>query len=200
MNVPAAELFREAKRKAFHMLSLIYLALYLIAGWPLAGGLMLAWLLACLLVETVRLNVPAADRAFLWFFEGLIRETERRHFSGIVHTAAGALVAMLIGGGDRMIVSVAMLQLAFADAAAALAGKAWGRTRILGGKKTLEGCAAGFAAGFACALGMGVPPGPAAASALAVSLVELLPTTGWFNDNLSIPAVSTLTLRLLLRA
>jgi dolichol kinase len=44
-----------------------------------------------------------------------------------------------------------------------------------------------------------VPPGPSAASALAVSLVELLPTTGWFNDNLTIPFAGAATLRALLR-
>lgn len=194
----STDLRREFGRKAFHMLSLVYLAAFLLVGWPLAGRLLAAWLLVCLVVETLRLRHPGMDLLLTGFFEGMIRETERRHFSGIVYTTAGCLLAMLIGGGDRVIVTAAILQLAFADAAAALAGKAWGRTRILGGKKTLEGCAAGFAAGLACALVAGVPPGPAAASALAVSLVELLPTTGWFNDNLSIPAAGAGVLRLLL--
>jgi dolichol kinase len=44
-----------------------------------------------------------------------------------------------------------------------------------------------------------VPPSPAAASALAVSVVELLPTTGWINDNLTIPFAGAASLRLLLR-
>lgn len=192
------ELRREFARKSFHMLSLVYLLAFRLLGWPLSGRLMAAWLLVCLAVETARLKVPAVERALTGFFEGLIRETERAHFSGIVHTTAGCLLAMLVGGGDAVIVTAAILQLAFADAAAALAGKAWGRTRILGGKKTLEGCLAGFAAGVACALAAGVPAGPAAASALAVSLVELLPTTGWFNDNLTIPLAGAGVLRLLL--
>lgn len=196
----STDLRREFGRKAFHMLSLAYLGVYLLAGWPLAGRLMAGWLLVCLAVETARLKVPAVERVLVGFFDGMIRETERRHFSGIVFTTAGCLIAMLVGGGDRVVVSAAVLQLAFADAAAALAGKAWGRTRVLGGKKTLEGCVAGFAAGLACALAAGAPPGPAAASALAVSLVELLPTTVWFNDNLTIPAAGALTLRLLLPA
>jgi len=37
--------------------------------------------------------------------------------------------------------------------------------------------------------------GAAFASALAVSLVELLPTTGWFNDNLWMPVASAVVLR-----
>ncbi|MDX6769005.1 MAG: hypothetical protein SF051_05695 [Elusimicrobiota bacterium] len=192
------ELLREFARKAFHMLSLAYLAAFHLAGWPLAGRLMAVWLLVCLAVETARLKVPAVERVLTGLFAGLIRETEKKHFSGIVHTTAGCLIAMLVGGGDSVIVTAAILQLAFADAAAALAGKAWGHTRLFGGKKTLEGSLAGFAAGLACALAAGVPPGPAAACALAVSLVELLPTTGWFNDNLTMPAASALVLRLLL--
>lgn len=194
------ELRREFARKSFHMLSLAYLAGFRWLGWPLAGQAMVTWLVVCLVIETARLKVPVVERALVDFFDGLIRETERTHFSGIVHTTAGCLLAMLVGGGDTVIVTAAILQLSFADAAAALAGKAWGRTRILGGKKTLEGSAAGFAAGLACALAAGVPPGPAAASALAVSLVELLPTTGWFNDNLTIPLAGAGVLRLLLPA
>lgn len=193
-----SELARELLRKAFHMLSLVYLGAFHALGWPLAGKLMAGWLALCLVVETARLKVPAVERVLVSFFEGLIRETEREHFSGIVHTTAGCLIAMLVGRGDSVIVTAAILQLAFADAAAALAGKAWGRTRVLGGKKTLEGCAAGFAAGLACALAAGAPPGAAAASALAVSLVELIPTTGWLNDNLTIPFAGAATLRLLL--
>lgn len=194
----SGELARELGRKAFHMLCLAYLLGFRLLGWPLAGRLLAVWLVVCLVIETARLKVPAVRRALEGFFTGMMRDAEREHFSGIVHTTAGCLLAMLIAGGDRVVVTAAILQLAFADAAAALAGKAWGRTFILGGKKTLEGCLAGFAAGLACALAAGVPPGPAAASALAVSLVELLPTTGWFNDNLTIPAVGALVLRLTL--
>jgi dolichol kinase len=188
----------EVGRKAFHMLSLVYLAGFLALGWPLAGMCTAAWLVVCLGIETARLKLPAVRRALEGAFKGLMRDSEREHFSGIVHTTAGCLLAMLVGGGDRVIVTAAILQLAFSDAAAALVGKAWGRTRLLGGKKTLEGSLAAFAAGLACAWAAGVPPGPAAASALVVALVELLPTTGWFNDNLTIPAASASVLRLLL--
>lgn len=194
----SGDLLREFGRKAFHMLSLVYLLVFRVLGWPLSGRLLAGWLLLCLVIETARLKIPAVERALVGFFEGMIRDTERRHFSGITHTTAGCLLAMLIGGGDRVIVTAAILQLAFADAAAALAGKAWGRTRLFGGKKTLEGCLAGFAAGLLCALAAGAPPGAAAASALGVSLVELLPTTGWFNDNLTIPAAGAGVLRLFL--
>lgn len=190
-----SDLTREFGRKAFHMLCLVYWAAFAVLGWPRVLPWLTAWFVVVLAIETARLKVPAAERLLVGLFEGMIRDTERRHFSGIVHTTAGSLGAMLIAGGDAAIVGAAIGQLAFGDAAAALVGKAFGRTKILGGKKSLEGSLAGFAAGFAIAVAAGVRPGAALLSALAAAAVELLPTTGLFNDNLWMPIVSALVLR-----
>ena len=191
-----SDLKREFGRKAFHMLSLVYLGAFHLLGWPRAGYAMAAWLPVVLVIEVARLKVPALERALVAFFDGLIRETERKHFSGIIYTTAGSLAAMLIARGDPAIVGAAILQLALGDAASALAGKAFGRTKLFGGLKSLEGCLAGLAVGFASALACGVRPGAAFAAALAGSLAELLPTTPWFNDNLWIPVASAAVLRL----
>ncbi len=190
------ELLREFGRKAFHQLSLVYLGAFYYFGWPRVGFLLAAWFVVVLVVETARLKIPVIERALVGFFDGLIRETERRHFSGIFHTTAGSLAAMLIAGGDPVIVAAAILQLALADSASALVGKAFGRTKLFGGAKSLEGSLGGLAVGFAAALACGVRPGAAFAAALAGSLAELLPTTPWFNDNLWIPVASAVTLRL----
>ena len=189
-----SELSRELGRKAFHMLALVYWAVFTALGWPRAGWVMAAWLVVVLIIETVRLKVPRIERFLVGLFDGMMRETERRHYSGIVHTTSGSLAAMLIARGDPAIVGAAIGQLAFGDAAAALIGKAFGRVKILGGKKSLEGTLAGLAAGYAVAIACGVRPGAALASALAASVVELLPTTPWFNDNLWIPVASALVL------
>ncbi len=187
---------REFARKAFHMLSLVYLGAFYLLGWPRVGYAMAVWLPVVLIIEIVRLKVPAIERALVGFFDGLMRETERKHFSGIIYTTAGSLAAMLIARGDPMIVGAAILQLALGDAASALVGKAFGRTKLFGGLKSLEGSLAGFAVGFAAALACGVRPGAAFAAALAGSLAELLPTTPWFNDNLWIPVATALVLTL----
>ncbi|HEX4048108.1 MAG TPA: hypothetical protein VH309_09760 [Elusimicrobiota bacterium] len=192
-----SDLRREFGRKAFHMLSLVYWGAFFVLGWPRIVSWMCAWLLIVLLIETARLRVPALERRLVAFFDGLIRETERRHYSGIFHTTAGSLAAMLIAGGDRVIVGAAIGSLAFGDAAAALIGKAFGRTRILGGQKSLEGSVACFAACYALAIFVGVRPGAAAASSLAATVVELLPTTGFFNDNLWMPIAAASVLRVL---
>lgn len=190
------DLRREFGRKIFHMLSLVYLGAFHLLGWPRAALVMAVWLPVVFAVETLRLKVPAVERALFRFFDGMIRETERKHFSGIFHTTAGSLAAMLIARGDPMIVGASILQLALGDAASALAGKAFGRTKLFGGLKSLEGSLAGFAVGFAAALACGVRPGAAFAAALAGALAELPPTTPWFNDNLWIPVASATVLTL----
>ena len=192
-----SELRREFARKTFHMLSLVYLAAFKLIGWPSIRTWMAAWLVVVFAIETARLKIPAIERALVSFFEGLIRETERKHFSGIIHTTAGSLAAMLIADGNPAIVSAAILQLALGDAASALVGKAFGRTKILGGRKSLEGSLAGFAVGYASALACGVRPAAAFAAALAGACAEALPTTPWFNDNMTIPIASALALVLM---
>jgi len=191
------ELLREFGRKAFHQLSLVYLIAFHYFGWPLIGRLMACWLLVVFVIETARLRVPAVERFLLGLMGGLMRESERRHYSGIIFTTAGSLAAMMIARGNPVIVGAAILQLALGDAASALVGKAFGRTKLFGGAKSLEGSLAGFAVGFAAALACGVSPSAALAAALAGSLAELLPTTPWFNDNLWIPVASAAVLRLL---
>ena len=191
-----SDLSREFGRKAFHMLSLVYWAAFTVVGWPTIAVYMTGWLCLVLVIETARLKIPALERRMVGLFEGMIRETERRHYSGIVHTTSGSLAAMIVAQGDPVIVGAAIGQLAFGDAAAALCGKAFGRTKILGGKKSLEGSLAGLAACYAIAILCGVRPGAALLSALAAMMVELLPTTGLFNDNLWMPVASALVLRL----
>ena len=194
----SGDLRREFGRKAFHMLSLVYWGVYARLGWPRAAQVLAAWLAVVLVVEVARLKVPAVERALVDFFDGMMRETERKHFSGIVHTTAGCLAAMLIARGDARIVGAAIGQLAFGDAAAALIGKAFGSVKILGGRKSLEGSLACLCAAYAVAYACGVGARAALGSAAIASLVELLPTTGFFNDNLWLPTASAATLRLML--
>jgi len=188
------ELVREFGRKAFHQLSLVYLGAFFWFGWPRIVYWLSGWFVVVLAVETARLKFPFVERTLVNFFEGLIRDSERKHFSGIFHTTSGCFAAMLIARGDAVIVSAAILQLALADSASALVGKAFGKTKLFGGQKSLEGSLGGFATGFAAALACGVRPGAAFAAALAGALAELLPTTPWLNDNLTIPLVTATVL------
>ena len=184
------ELWRELGRKAFHMLSLVYLAAYHLLGYPAVLRPMVVWLGFVAAVETGRFLSPRLYQALTDLFRGLIRESERRSFSGIFHTTAGALSVMLLAGPHPRVVTAALLCLALGDAAAALFGKAFGRHRILGGAKSLEGSLACLAVCVSVSLAAGLAPLPAAGGALAATAVELAPTTRFFNDNLWMPVAA----------
>lgn len=192
-----SDLSKELGRKAFHMLCLGYWAAFAYFGWPRVGYMLAGWLVVVLIIETARLRIPAVERRLVAAFDGMIRDTERTHYSGILHTTTGSLAAMLVARGNPVIVGAAIGQLAFGDACAALAGKAFGKTKILGGKKSLEGSLACLSACFAVAVLVGVPPGAALLCSAAATVVELLPTTGLFNDNLWLPVVSAVVLTIL---
>ncbi len=193
-----SDLRSEFGRKAFHMLSLVYWAAFWYFGWPRILYWMFPWLAIVLVIETARLYIPSVEETLVGLFEGMIRETERKHYSGIVHTTTGSIVAMVIAQGDPVIVGAAIGQLAFGDAAAALIGKAFGRTKILGGKKSLEEAwrASRPASPSRSRSARGGParrwprPWPRAR-------VELLPTTGFFNDNLWMPVAAAAVLRVM---
>lgn len=192
-----SELIREFGRKSFHQLSLAYLVAFWYFGWPRIATVMSAWFAVVLVIETARLKVPVIERFLLGLMGGLMRESERRHYSGIMFTTVGSFSAMLIARGDPTIVAAAILQLSLADSASALIGKAFGKTKLFGGVKSLEGSLGGLAVGFAAALACGVRPGAAFAAALAGALVELLPTKPWLNDNMTIPVASAVVLSLM---
>ena len=181
---------RELGRKAFHMLSLVYLAAFHLIGYPRVLIPLAAWLAFVAAVETGRFASERLNRALTGFFRGMIRETEQRAFSGIVHTTAGCLATILIAGRRPRVVTAALLCLALGDAAAALAGKAWGRHRFLGSAKSVEGSLACLLVCLGVGWTAGLGPLPAAGAALAATLVEMLPTTSFFNDNLWLPVAA----------
>ncbi|MBI5242002.1 MAG: hypothetical protein HY926_16130 [Elusimicrobia bacterium] len=191
-----SDLKRELGRKMFHMLSLAYLAAFHLIGYPRVLLPLAVWLAVVTAVEAGRFLSPDLNRILTGFFRGMIRETEHRAFSGIFHTTAGCLAVILLARGEARIVTAAVLCLALGDAAAALVGKAWGRHRLPGSAKTVEGSAACLLVCLACGLAAGLGPMPAAAAAVAATAVELLPTTSVFNDNLWMPVAAALAARL----
>lgn len=187
----------EVGRKAFHMLCLIYLAGYMILGWPSAFYWLSAWFAVVVLIEVARLRSARLRSLLEGLFGSMVRDLERHSFSGIFHTTAGCLAVIALARGRGVIVAVAIGQLALADSAAALFGRAFGRTKLWGGRKSLEGTLAAFATAYALALWLGVGSVAALASSFAAAGVELVPTTAYFNDNFWLPVASAVTLLLL---
>ncbi len=185
-----SDLRRELRRKAFHMLSLVYLAAYLIVGYPRILAPLVIWLAIVSAGEAARLLSSRLGRILTALFGDLIRDSERRSVSGLFFTTAGVFAAIRIAGPHPRVVAAVLAWQAVGDSAAALVGKAWGRHRIFGGAKSWEGSGACFLSCLVIGLALRLGAGAAAGGALAAAAVELLPTTWFCNDNLLMPAIA----------
>jgi len=170
-------------RKAWHLLGLVFPALYyfgiLSRPWVLAlvGGIVVG----AVVLEILRFKNAAVAAAFATLFRLILRDEEYGALNATIPYLAATFVVLLIF--PRVIACAALAFLALGDAAAELVGRAVGRVRIVG-PKTLEGTLACFAVCFLAGwyfLGWKLALVGAAAAAGA----ELL-SGGWV-DNFSIP-------------
>lgn len=190
------DFLRECGRKAFHMLSLAYLAAYFVIGYPLVLRWMAGWTVVVVVVETARLYSRAFNDFLFALFKGLSRPEERGQYSGILHTTLGALSLMALFGAEGKLVAAGIWCVALGDAAAALIGKSFGRHKFPGSKKSLEGSLACLAVCAAACRALGFPAAACLAGAAGATFVEFLPTTTWFNDNLWMPLATAAAIKL----
>ncbi len=192
----------EIKRKAFHLFTLLYAALFAFYGRDLSLKVLGVLFLLTAALEAVRLRRPALNEKLIALFGGIQREKEKTHPSGILWTLGGAFLTILLVP-DRDVVIASLWFLTVGDAAAALVGRRFGHIRI--GQKSLEGSAACFIACWVAGTLFLDPPGgrtglggkipEAAVGAFTAALLEALPMP--LDDNLWIPTVSGLVLTLL---
>jgi glycerol-3-phosphate acyltransferase PlsY len=198
---PAPALIAEIRRKAIH-LSFIVLPLellYQVLPWP-RGRTQFRWLFIVMVagaitVDLLRLHEPRVKQFFRRFLGQMLREHEQLSLLGSTYLLLAALLAIEIF--PQPIAAAALGFTVLGDAVAAIAGKAWGRTRFF--HKTLEGFLACLAVclawgGFVAAVGP-MPLGPALAGAVVASLVELLPIP--LDDNLGITLFAGYAMRLM---
>lgn len=184
----------EIKRKLFHLLSLIYILVY----WFLPRPVMVWGMgLAILIVaggELARAKSPAFDRWILRALGGVHRDHEEGSVSGLPWTLTGSYIAMLFIP-QKELVMAGLLYMALGDAAAALFGRAYGKTKLVSGK-SLEGSLACFVVCFF--IGWYFLSLPLALiGALIATVIELIP---WpLNDNFWMPFISAGLLGLLQR-
>lgn len=184
----------ELKRKAFHLLGLLYLGAYWLIGHPLVNWVMGSWMALVAALETLRLVSPGVRGALHSVFGPIIREKEAARFTGAFYTSLGAFSVFLLYGARPAVVAAAILYLSLGDAASAVVGRLWGRRAyaVLGERRTLEGSAAGLAAALACGWLAGLSPAHAAAGALAFLAADTVPIPP--DDNLWIPVLAGGTL------
>lgn len=142
---------------------------------------------AALVLDWARLRFEGVNTAFFRVFSGLASPREATGIASSTWFLVGALAVLLVA--PQLFVP-AMLVLAFADPAASVAGRLWGRRRL--GKGTWEGTCVFFLVaatvltpivGFTAAL----------VAAAAAATFEVLPTG--LDDNLVVPLATALALR-----
>ena len=191
----------EVLRKLIH-LSFIILPLallYPLLPWPRGRGqfrtLLIALVVVAMTLDLLRLHAPRVRQFFGRFFGEMIREHEQLSLLGSTYLLLAALLAIEIF--PQPVAAAALGFTVLGDAFAAMAGRAWGRTRLF--RKTIEGALAGLAACLAWAAflaGAGhLPWGIALSGAVAASLIELLPIP--LDDNLGITLFSGYVMKLL---
>lgn len=146
-----------------------------------------AGVVACLVLDWIRLSVPDANRAFFRWFAALASPREARGIASSTWFLSGVFATLLIFPAHLFTPSVLVLSLA--DPAASVVGRLWGRHSL--GKGSREGTAAFFLVASAVTLPFAGLPGALMAAGV-VAIFEVLPTG--IDDNLTVPVVTALAL------
>ncbi len=192
----------EARRKAIH-LAFILLPLDILHHWLPWPNSTRAWrlvLLLCVLtavvIDVVRIHERRVQAWFRRFLGELIREHEQFNLLGSTYLLLATLLALEIF--PRPIAAATLGFTVLGDGFAALAGRAYGHTRLFG--KSLEGFAVGLVACLAWAAymaGLGhLPWHVVIVGALVASLVEMLPIP--LDDNLAVTLAAGYAMKILM--
>lgn len=173
------DLKHELGRKTIHLSSIIIVLAYHYLGKSTTLFFLTAVLILFLGAEYVRIEL-GRKIPFFWRF---LRAREENAVGGEVFFIIGALIAISVF--EKEIAIAVILMTTFGDMAAAIFGKAFGKTWIPGLKnRALEGCLAEFAVDMAIGL-LFLPLPVALAMAVTATFTETVVTK--MDDNLIIP-------------
>lgn len=173
---------REMLRKGFHIASVAVPLMVWFAPRPAALSLLVMLVAAALGAEWARHRVRWARYQFLRRTRTMLRPHERWRVSGATYMAVAYLLAALLF--PTAVAVAAMLYNGLGDAAAALAGRRFGRHRTRWGK-SWEGFGAGLFTNLAAGLLLpGLPWTAALAGAATAATLEFLPLP--LDDNLRV--------------
>ncbi|HEY0018934.1 MAG TPA: hypothetical protein VGC13_21720 [Longimicrobium sp.] len=157
---------RELARKAIHVSSTAVPLLVWLLPRPVAISLLVPVALLALAIDLARHRIRPFRYHFLRHTRTMLRHHERHGLAGATWMALAYAAALLLF--PKPVAVAAMLFNGLGDAAAALAGKRWGRHRT-GWGKSWEG----FAAGLAVDVGVGVAMWMLAPSAVSLGAALL---------------------------
>ena len=175
----------ELLRKSIHLSGLVLPVIYFFLDKPTMLILIGVLTGLALTVELMKWLSPRFSEFFFQIFAALLRTHERKGaMTGATYYLISAFLCIFLFAKTLAIVCIFFMILG--DLAAALVGKKWGKTKLLG-KKSLEGSAACFVVCVLIAL-VKLNPLIAVIGALVATIVELIPVP--IDDNLTVPLVS----------
>lgn len=212
-----AKIFVEFQRKSFHMIGgCVNCSLY---HWGIKKGYFhsaymadaaatnpegtrldgasafIAGCFAIWFVEASRLMIPSVQTFFLKSFKGLIRDKEVNKASGVAYFIPGCVAAMMAAPSHFAIMGI--LFLSIGDAAASI-GTAGGFIPVGTSPRKVEGSIGCFLACFGIGVYLGLSPYHSIVTALIVAVGEVLSEVIGLDDNLVIPMLGVLGIRIAL--
>lgn len=210
-----AKVFVEFQRKSFHMIGGCFnCSLY---HWGMKFGVFhsgysgdavatnpdgkrvdaaAAFLSGCIAIwflEASRLMIPAVQRWFLRSFKGLIREKEVNKASGVAYFIPGCVAAMMAAPSHFAIMGI--LFLSIGDAAASI-GTAGGFIPVGSSPRKVEGSIGCFIVCWVIGTYLGLGVHNSAITAGIVSFGEVLSEVIGLDDNLVIPMLGVLGIKI----
>jgi len=191
-------------RKVWHMgTGLTGLLIYSISGLEAQTMALYLFLIAAIgfSFEALRLNNRAINEIAIKLMGPFMRDSEKDSMSGLPFYALGVSTSLYFF--DERLAILGILFLIFSDPISSAVGILYGKDKILGGKKSLQGAAAGFVTCYMLTLfyTLNYVPvtysllGFAVLAGLIGSISELLSV--FVDDNLTVPIVSTIGLTLI---
>ncbi|MDO9578687.1 MAG: phosphatidate cytidylyltransferase [Candidatus Cloacimonadales bacterium] len=184
----------EVFRKAIHF-SLILLPLayrYLVNyDKKITLFVLISLLFIALLVEILRMKHPTFKRIFFDVFGLMLRSREYHDFTSATYMLISVVICIAVLPPEIAFIAISFL--AIGDTLAALVGVQFGKRKLFGTIKSLEGSLACFAGTFIFAL-FYLNPIIAFAGALAATLAEAAPI--WLDDNIKVPITSGIVMML----
>ncbi len=175
---------QEIKRKSLHLLTLLAPLLYNILPYNTSVIISASLVIIDLILETIRLLYPSANRLILKIFEGTYREKEKENVSTLIWTLSGIFLTIFLFSENKNVVTLSLLYLALGDTIAALVGVKFGKIKLGSRGKSLEGSTAFFVIAFLCGLFF-VKVEYAFISAFFAAAIEFLPLP--LDDNFVLP-------------
>jgi dolichol kinase len=190
INEHKGEIFRKAIHFSLILLPLAYR--YLVDYDKIITLFVLITLLIiALIVDILKLKHPTFKRIFFDVFGLMMRKREYHDFTSATYMLIS--VTICIAAFSPEIAFLAIAFLAIGDTLAALVGLRFGKRKLFGSNKTMEGSIACFVGTFVFAL-LYIDPIIAFSGASAASIAESLPT--WIDDNIKVPIASGIVMTL----